>query len=448
MLLSTAITYSSGILIGKARKITDPVKSSRLAKIWVGLSFGSNLAILFFFKYFNFAFYTVSRMLQLFGLHSFQSSFNIILPVGISFYTFQALSYTMDVYRGEIYQENNFFKYALFVSFFPQLVAGPIERSKNLLKQISIKHPFNWDTVQRGLLQMLFGYFQKVVISDNIAVLVNYVYDNYRSFGSIELALATAGFAIQIYCDFGGYSNIAIGAAKVMGFDLMKNFNTPYFSLSISEFWRRWHISLSTWFRDYLYIPLGGNRKGKARKYINLMIVFLCSGLWHGAGWHYIIWGELNGFYQIVGDATKMIRLKINSLLKIDTALFSHRLLKALITFTLINISWIFFRANSVKESVEILVRIATKWDPWVLFDDTIFQLGLDSKRLHMLLTSLAVLLIVDILIYKGISLVEWLQKQGLWFRWGVCLLFLFWILIYGSYGPGYDSSQFIYFQF
>jgi D-alanyl-lipoteichoic acid acyltransferase DltB (MBOAT superfamily) len=260
-------------------------------KAFVALSFVLNLSILFFFKYFNFTVDTINHVLSMLHMNSVNAGFDIILPVGISFYTFQALSYTMDVYRGDIYCERNFLKYALFVSFFPQLVAGPIERSRNLLKQISVKHEFRWDKVREGLTQMLFGYFQKVVISDNISVLVDQVYNNYPNYGAVELILATIFFAFQIYCDFGGYSNIAIGAAKVMGFDLMENFNTPYMSLSVAEFWRRWHISLSTWFRDYLYIPLGGNRKGRLRKYVNIMVVFLASGLWHGASWHYVAWG-------------------------------------------------------------------------------------------------------------------------------------------------------------
>ena len=270
MFISTVITYLSGILISRADKIQQEGRRIRWKKIFVALSFLSNLSILFFFKYFNFAVASLNRVMTHLHMAPLNVSFDVLLPVGISFYTFQALSYTIDVYRGDIYTERNFFKYALFVSFFPQLVAGPIERSKNLLRQISTKHTFNLWNVQSGLTQMLYGYFQKVVISDNVAILVNKVYDNYSSYGSVELILATVFFAIQIYCDFGGYSNIAIGAARVMGFELMENFNTPYFSVSVADFWRRWHISLSTWFRDYLYIPLGGNRKGKIRKYINI----------------------------------------------------------------------------------------------------------------------------------------------------------------------------------
>lgn len=266
-------------------------------------SFLINLGILFFFKYFDFILDNLNNVLKGFNIEVLNKPFDIILPVGISFYTFQALSYTMDVYREEIKAEKNILKYALFVSFFPQLVAGPIERSKNLLMQINtvpLKKLLNYERIMSGLSTMLYGYFLKMVIADRIAVIVNTVYDQYYMFGSVELVFASICFAIQIYCDFSSYSMIAVGAAKVMGFDLMENFNTPYFASSIKDFWRRWHISLSTWFRDYLYIPLGGNRCSTVRKYFNLILTFLISGLWHGAQWHYILWG--GGAWNLSGD--------------------------------------------------------------------------------------------------------------------------------------------------
>ena len=283
MLTSTVITYASGLLIDSADKVTDEKQRIRRKKLYVALSFVSNLAILFFFKYFDFAADSVVRILSMAGIEARVPAFDVILPVGISFYTFQALSYTVDVYRKDIYAERNFLKYALFVSFFPQLVAGPIERSKNLLIQINEKHKFEFERVRSGLLLMLYGYFQKVVLAEYLAVVVDSVYNTYTERTGFQLMIATIFFAFQIYCDFGSYSNIAIGAAKVMGFRLMENFNTPYFAVSVADFWRRWHISLSTWFRDYLYVPLGGNRRGRVRKWFNLMVVFLASGLWHGA---------------------------------------------------------------------------------------------------------------------------------------------------------------------
>lgn len=296
---STVVTYLSGLLIGiinenNGDSSSQLQKSVRLKKWVVAGSFTVNLAILFFFKYFDFALSNVNRILTAVGISMIEKPFDVLLPVGISFYTFQALSYTMDVYRGDVRAERNILKYALFVSFFPQLVAGPIEQSKNLLSQVEKAHTFqlwNYNRIANGAVIMLWGYFQKMVIADRVALLVDTVYDKYWLYGSTALILASVLFAVQIYCDFASYSSIAIGAAEIMGFSLMENFDTPYFSRSVKEFWRRWHISLSSWFRDYLYIPLGGNRKGKVRKYINTMVVFLTSGLWHGASWNFVVWG-------------------------------------------------------------------------------------------------------------------------------------------------------------
>lgn len=286
---STLITYISGILIDRANKLQNKKKSVFWKKTWVVLSFLSNLSILALFKYSVFLIDGANAILEKFQIQI--PVFDLVLPVGISFYTFQALSYTMDIYRNEVTAEKNLAKYALFVSFFPQLVAGPIERSKNLLLQINERHKFDYENVKDGFLLILWGFFQKIVIADRVAILVNEVYGNYENYGGFQLIVATIFFAIQIYCDFSGYSDIAIGTAQMMGFRLMKNFKQPYFSQSVAEFWRRWHISLSTWFKDYLYIPLGGNKNGKLKKYFNLMIVFLISGLWHGANWTFVGWG-------------------------------------------------------------------------------------------------------------------------------------------------------------
>lgn len=373
---------------------------------------------------------------------------DVILPVGISFYTFQALSYTMDVYRGEIYAEKNFLKYALFVSFFPQLVAGPIERSKNLLKQINKVHRFDVEKVRSGLLLMVYGFFQKVVVSEYLAIVVNNVYDNYTERTGYQLLIASICFAFQIYCDFGGYSNIAIGAARVMGFELMENFNAPYFSQSVAEFWRRWHISLSTWFRDYLYIPLGGNRKGKVRKQINLMIVFLVSGLWHGASMHYVIWGGINGLYQVIGSILKPVRKKAMQTLHIDENVFSHKFLKTVMTFGLIDVSWVFFRAT-FRQALSILKHIMMFWkSSWFSWGHNLEAMGLDAKTVWVLIIALLILFFADVCKYCRFDMNAFLLKQGIWMRWIIYMAAIFGILIFGIYGPSYDASEFIYFQF
>lgn len=444
MLTSTAITYVSGLLLDGAEKR----KAKRSKKLVVALSFLSNLSILFFFKYFNFTMDSIAWVMEQMNITFHQPVFDVILPVGISFYTFQALSYTMDVYRGDIYAERNFFKYALFVSFFPQLVAGPIERSKNLLIQINERHVFDSENVKQGLLLMIYGFFQKVVLAEYLAMAVNNVYNTYTERTGFQLLAASILFAFQIYCDFGSYSNIAIGAAKVMGFRLMENFNTPYFAVSVADFWRRWHISLSTWFRDYLYIPLGGSRKGPVRKQINRMIVFFVSGLWHGASWNYVIWGCLNGIFQVIGDIFRPLREWVMDRLHIDRKAFSHRLLQILITFVLIDFTWIFFRATG-DQSIEIIGRILGQYDgAWFTWGDNLAVMGLTVQTRNVLVVSMGILLIADLCRYHEINLIQWLTGQGIWFRWLVYFAAVFGVLVFGVYGPGYDPSQFIYFQF
>jgi D-alanyl-lipoteichoic acid acyltransferase DltB (MBOAT superfamily) len=332
ILTTTVITFGSGMVIEKAREADNENRSK--AKLAVAASFILNIGILFYFKYTNFALGLMGGLLNRVGVGISIPVFDIVLPVGISFYTFQALSYTMDVYRGDIYAEKNFFKYALFVSFFPQLVAGPIERSKNLLKQLQ-PHKFNYEDFRDGFLLMLWGYFLKLVLADRIAIFVDTVYKDYYQFGGMYIVVATMLFAVQIYCDFAGYSVIAMGAAQILGIKLMENFDAPYLSTTVAEFWRRWHISLTSWFRDYLYIPLGGSRKGKLRKYINIMIVFLVSGLWHGASLSFVLWGGLNGLYQVIGSLLMPVRDKLRELLGINRDKLGYKVAGAAVTYAL-----------------------------------------------------------------------------------------------------------------
>ena len=439
---STIITYVCGRLLGKTQH-----------KKWViGGCLGINLAILFFFKYFDFFMGSVNQVLVKVGVSPLQTGFDIILPVGISFYTFQALGYIIDVYRGDIEPEKNFFRYALFVSFFPQLVAGPIERSKNLLHQVDHVEEiclWNYKRIMDGLMLMLWGYFLKMVIADRAAILVDTVYNQYWMYGSIEIVLATFLFGVQIYCDFASYSQIAIGAAKVMGFELMENFNAPYLANSVKDFWRRWHISLSSWFKDYLYIPLGGNRCSRIKKYRNLMITFLVSGLWHGANWTFVIWGGLHGIYQIIGDVLRPVKEKLNQKLAVKTESFSYKFGQIVITYILVSFTWLFFRAESVSAAFEMVKNIFTKINPWVLYDQSLYKLGLDLTEVHILVVALVLLILVDcVRFFKGQTIEKFLNEQCLYFRWGVVFFLLFFIFIYGSYGIGYSAQQFIYFQF
>ncbi len=448
MLTSTVITWLSGVFIDRFGRIENEQKSKRLKNATVAVSFISNLTILFMFKYFNFAVDTLNRVLSHFDIALITPGFDVILPVGISFYTFQALGYTMDVYRKDIPSEKNLFRYMLFVSFFPQLVAGPIERSKNLLHQLREYHSFDKSDVKNGLLLMLWGFFQKLVIADRAAIAVNAVYNNYTDFGAIELIIATILFAIQIYCDFSSYTDIAKGAAQVMGIRLMDNFRRPYFSRSIAEFWRNWHISLSGWFRDYLYIPLGGNRHGKIRKYINIMIVFLASGLWHGANMTFVVWGFLHGIYQIIGDATKNIRLKLMGLFSVNEKSHSHRFVQRIITFTLVCFGWIFFRANSLSDSLNIIKKIFSGLNPWILTNGGLLGFGFDGYQWFVFAAAVLVLFSVSCFHYYNVCIREKILSENIFIRWIIYFTMIFTVLIFGIYGPGYDESQFIYFQF
>ncbi|MDE6889535.1 MAG: MBOAT family protein [Eubacterium sp.] len=456
---STAVTWFSGFLLGKC----PPEASGKLSvqklilvrKLIVAVSFFVNLSILAFFKYFDFILGNLNWILHRSGLLILEKPFDFVLPVGISFYTFQALSYTVDVYRMEIEPERNILKYALFVSFFPQLVAGPIERSKNLLMQIQrmgeldIRQLFDYERIAGGLQIMLWGFFQKLVIADRIAILVNTVFDSWYFYGTVELATAAAAFSIQIYCDFASYSTIAVGAAKVLGVTLMENFNTPYFSCSIQDFWRRWHISLSTWLKDYLYIPLGGNRCGRLRQHFNIMLTFLVSGLWHGASWHYVVWGGMHGVFKVVGAQTRAVRDRFYTRTNTKTNSFSFRLGQAAATSALAAFAWIFFRADSFTQACGYVKRLFTKPNLWALSDGTLYQLGLDQTEMNILLSALMILLFFSIVKYKRKEDPDaFLANQCAWFRWmTVAVLFSF-IFLFGIYGPGYDAAQFIYFQF
>ncbi|MEI0516492.1 MBOAT family O-acyltransferase [Brachyspira murdochii] len=439
---STVVTFLSGVLIEKLE----------YKRTVVAFSFIINLAILIFFKYFDFLLQNINIVLSALNIQLINKPFDVILPVGISFYTFQALSYTIDVYRGEIKSEKNIIKYALFVSFFPQLVAGPIERSKNLLIQIEnlekVKR-FDYDRITEGFTLMLFGYFQKMVIADRAAILVDTVFNGYYEYNSMALILAAVFFAIQIYCDFGSYSLIAIGTAKVIGINLMENFNTPYFSRSVKEFWGRWHISLSTWFRDYLYIPLGGNRCSNIRKSFNILVTFLVSGLWHGANFTFIAWGAIHGIFHIIEEQLKPIKEKYLNKFKIKTNAFSFALIEIIITFIIVDLAWIFFRAETIHDAIHYIKRIFTRIDLWTLFDGTLYGLGLNIFEMNILIIALFILISFDLIKYiRKESIFEFLNKQNLYFRWFVMLFLIFYIIVYGKYGAGFDPKQFIYFQF
>lgn len=448
---SILITYLCALIIDSIGEAEDS-RGEFFRRLTLFVAIGVNLAVLFMFKYLDFAIENINLVLNKLGINIIENQLDLLLPVGISFYTFQALGYVIDVYRGDVEAEKNPFRYALFVSFFPQLVAGPIERSGKLMTQLKNADKinlWNYERIVKGFMLMMWGYFMKVVISDRAAAVVNDVFGNYYQYDASALILGAVFFAVQIYCDFAGYSTIAIGAAKIMGFELMDNFDTPYFSVSIKEFWRRWHISLSSWLRDYLYIPLGGNRKGKFRKYLNTVIVFLASGLWHGAKWTFVIWGALHGIYQIIGDITKPLKAKAEKRLKVRTDAFSYKFLKMMITFALTCFAWIFFRADSMTQALEYIARIFTHPDPWSITTGILYNIGLEQQEMNILLIAIIVLLLVDIFKYKrNVRFENIADNQNVWVRGVILLALIFAVIVFGAYGYNFDAQEFIYFQF
>ena len=443
---STLITWLSGLLMERCNGM--PGETAK--KKWlVAFSFAINLALLFVFKYFHFGLSILNRLLRVIHISAVQSTFNVLLPVGISFYILQALSYTMDVYRGDVKVEKNFFKYALFVSFFPQLVAGPIERSRDLLPQILVPHDFDFDRAKRGLWLMLWGYFQKLVIADRLAIFVNTVYSDpavYRHGGVVNL-VTMIFFAFQTYADFAGYSNLALGAAEVLGFRLTTNFVRPFFSINITEFWTRWHVSLSRWFVNYLYIPLGGNRVGKFRYYCNLMIVFLASGLWHGADWTYLVWGGLNGLISIVERLLTPLWRKCRALLKFNDRSTLMKCVQSAYVIFMFGFVQIFFRSQSTDQAKEFIQGLL-RFNPYDLFNGKLFNYGLDLVNFVILAVSFVVLFVVAWIQRDGSSLRSRIEQQPLVLRWGLIIAAIGAVIFFGVYGPGFDASQFIYFQF
>jgi D-alanyl-lipoteichoic acid acyltransferase DltB (MBOAT superfamily) len=421
------VDYFAGIRIEQS--------SGPRRKWWLVASLVANIGVLAVFKYYNFLNGNLSAILNSLGYVNQIPNLGILLPIGLSFHTFQAMSYTIEVYRGSQKAERHFGIYSLYVMFYPQLVAGPIERPQNMLHQFYEIQRFDYDRFIEGLKLMLWGFFMKLVVADRMATYVDAVYNNVDQHTGPSCALATVLFAFQIYCDFAGYSNIAIGSAKVMGFNLMTNFRRPYFSKSVAEFWTRWHISLSTWFKDYLYISLGGNRVGIPRWYLNLMIVFLISGLWHGANWTYIIWGGLNGLY-LIGEimVSKLTRAKSGELPGSGRRLPVVLLGQMILTFLLICLSWIFFRANSVSDGFQILQKILTP-------TTTLF---LDKKTLFYSSIGLFILLACEFGCERtGHSCYPFHNRHWLVQQFFYASLIVL-ILLIGVY----DGSQFIYFQF
>ena len=425
----TVESYIASVMIENTR-------NNRGRKIILILSILISLSLLLVFKYFNFFALSINKVFEAFRSGGRIPLLEVILPVGISFYTFQALSYVVDVYRGKVKAEKNLGIYATFVSFFPQLVAGPIERTSNLLPQIKRAHSFEYQKAVYGMRLMLWGYFKKLVIADNLSPFVERVFNDPYSYNGFALILGTVFFTFQIYCDFSGYSDIAIGTAKLFGIDLMTNFKSPYYSTSIKEFWNRWHISLSTWFKDYVYIPLGGNRVSKLRNYLNYLITFLVSGLWHGANWTFVIWGAIHGLVQIIENAFGRTGKHVLSI--------PMRVLKTIIIFGICSLAWIFFVSHSLSEAFYVVTHLFTGLSSPSLYMYNGFKAIQISKfELAILIMSTAVLAIYDFLSLKR-DCIDWLNKSPGWLRHAVTLLFIMLTITLRYNG----QAEFVYFQF
>ncbi len=398
------------------------------------------IGTLVFFKYFNFLSVSLTSFLRAISLPINDITLNLLLPVGISFYTFQTLSYVIDVYNGKIQVEENFFTFALYVSFFPQLVAGPIERPENLLPQFKEKHIFNYEMAMQGMKRIAVGAFKKIVIADTLAKYVDLIYNDVGSYTGLSLIIATLFFTIQIYCDFSGYSEIARGTANILGFKLMENFKTPYFSASISEFWNRWHISLSSWFKDYVYIPLGGNRVSKSRHYFNLFATFLLSGLWHGANWTFVFWGAYHGFLNVIEVTLKKMKVKPIKVPKIFKIAF---------IFVLVNIGWVIFRANTLSDAMYIFQNMFTGiTSPFSYVFNMIVDFGIDRYNIIYYILPVVVLFIIDFIEYKQglINFIDKLKKPIKYTLYMVISYVTIFTFLY-LYLQGAEQV-FIYFQF
>lgn len=427
----TAFSYLAGLAIGLKR-------NNKLCKTFLIVSIIIIICTLAYFKYSAFIVQTANSILKAAAIQLHPCIQKIALPVGISFYSFKALSYIIDVYRGEE-PETNLGKYAAYMFFFPEIASGPIDRTGSLLPQLTKEHKFSYKSVSYGLKLVAWGLFKKIIVADTLAFFVDWVYGSYETFTGFALLLASIFFTIQIYCDFSGYSDMAIGLARMLDIEVKENFKSPYFSTSIQEFWRRWHISLSTWFRDYLYIPLGGNRKGEARKSINLLITFLISGLWHGASWTFVFWGGLHGIAQILENVFTRIfsPQKNGSLWK--------QCLKTILVFIFCNFAWIFFRADTMEQAWYFIKHMFDGFNHPVQYIATAQQrLIIDVFLFGKICIMLFLVFLFD-MINKKRDVIDLISKQGTIVRWSIYAAFTFVIIAFLPVAPGTD---FLYFQF
>lgn len=441
MVICTLTVYACGLAL---EAFTD----RESVKKWILLiGVAGLLCVLFFYKYINFALHNIDLLMHWMNIQMSMPAFNMILPVGISFYVFQMIAYLTDVYRGKINAERNLLKFCLFIAFFPKVEAGPIVKAKDFFAQLSEEHPFDEVKVQSGFMVILLGMFEKIVIADSLLPVVTSIWENYATMNSLYLWIAAFAYAIYIYCDFGGYSHIAIGAAQVLGYDIPTNFIQPYFATDIREFWHRWHVSLSEWLKDYIYIPMGGNRHGNVRKYINIFLVFLFSGLWHGAGWHFVLWGALHGIYQILEGVFSEISLKRTGNKKTRKNSPIRTGILRIKTFVLVSVAWILFYCPSLTDGLHFIKGMIFQWNVDMRLSGTA-QLGIMPSQLYCLMFGLVILFLIDSFREKGRALGKWLCKKTIAIRWSVCMVMCLYILLAAFQRFGQEAAGFVYFQF
>lgn len=427
LILCTLISYLAGRLSVKSRR-------------WLILGAAAELGILLVFKYTGFFLGSLESLVP--GLN--MSLPKILLPVGLSFYVFQSCSYLFDVYNGKLMPERDLISYSAFVCFFPTLISGPIQKGRQLLPQLKVRRRLRYEDFSAFMLLFLWGAFLKLVIADRLAIMTGRLFEDYYAYSGIVLMVNSLAYTLQIYADFAGYSYMAIAVARLFGLRLEDNFRQPYLALNIQDFWRRWHISLTSWFTEYLYYPLGGSRRGTVRRYINIIIVFLVSGLWHGAAWSFVIWGALHAFYQVFAHLSRPLRQKLYARLGLDTGCAAFRAGQRVVTFSLVSFAWIFFRSENLKSALVYCRNMFRDIQPWALFDGTLTSFGIGPMDMAVLLAAVALLVLVSVLREKGMNS-EAVLRQPILARGLVCWGLFMACLIFGAYGGEYSANAFIY---
>ncbi len=429
---SILISYIGGLVLYTLR---DREKGLRILVLWGFLLAGG--VPLFWYK--------ADAFLN--GYLTDLTGFSFVIPLGLSYYTLQMIAYLADIYYGKIQPQKGLLKYLLFMSFFPQILQGPIPRYKELMPQLLQGNKLSYLNITRGFQLIIWGFFLKYMIADKAGIVVDALYDSFPLYGGCYMLVAAVLYSIQLYADFSACTILSLGVAELFGIHLQDNFAHPYFATSIQNFWKRWHISLSSWLRDYIYIPLGGNRHGVIRKYLNMVITFAISGIWHGGGIKFLVWGLLHGVYQILGALTYGVREAIYRFIRVEKGSATYRLLKMFGTFLLVTIGWVIFRAESLEQGLQVLQSIATIHNPWIFTGEYLLNFGLEWKDMVVLLLSCMTLLGVSIA-QEHMKLREWFATQHLILRWTIYFVAIFAIILLGTYGYGYDAAAFLYGEF